>query len=366
MLLTGVVAGCSPAPIATGVFAGKPDWTIETPDNIISTPLASGNWIVLRTEKQVITLDGLTHKVRWAVESLGTINFNAPPIIADSLLLVPEYGNPLAAFDLVSGDLVWKNCVHSPRQKNCAEPSAAWEINGLSSDGRIVVVSRFSGGIIGYNALNGDQLWVIDSPRRGGPFFTIDSGNVYFDKHETNVRQLWGVDLKTGALRWQLDIDDVSGRMVIQDGTLYLIIGSADVTKVEALTLATYSVAWQLPFPGIQPSAGTYLTLDNNVLFVAADKVAAISIANGSVIWEANVAQRMRNPVVFGDMLLVRDDHILYAFDKRTGAQLGQLPLELTPGHYDVELNPAVYGDLVLIPVGAKQLAAYRLKMPGQ
>lgn len=370
MLLSGCLGSNTP-PITTGVFAAAPDWTFETDESIIATPIVYGDALVVRTEKHVTVLDASTRKVRWTAISPGSIYDTAPPLVADGILVTPEGSNPVAAFDLASGTLLWRNCFPDlyldPGKQDClTQPPTGIPIDDLQSSQGIVTVSEFGGDLTAYNIRTGSQLWTVGSPRRGGPSVAIDNGTVYLDQHTpSNIVELWAVDLKTSTVLWRLAMNDVMGKLVALDGILYYSIGVGDKSRVAAITGDGSTVLWDVSVDGGSGSKATYLSLNNDLLYVAGNQLTAISVKDGKILWRTGDHVGFMRPVIFGDIVLARDQHLLYAFDKRTGVEIGRLSLELAPGGNNVELNPAVYNDLILVPVGEKQIAAYRLKMPG-
>ena len=75
-------------------------------------------------------------------------------------------------------------------------------IDDLQISQGIVTVSDFDGDLTAYDVRNGNQIWRIGAPGRGGPSDAIDNGVVYFDHLDSSdIVRLLAVDLSTGAPR---------------------------------------------------------------------------------------------------------------------------------------------------------------------
>jgi hypothetical protein len=186
---------------------------------------------------------------------------------------------------------------------------------------------------------------------------------VFFERLGLGIDQLQALDLSTGRVRWQQNMNDVLGRSAARDSVLYFTKGLGKTSYVIAGT-RDGALLWYEGFQGASNSQFNHLALDTDMIFVAGNSLNAFSLKDGKGLWVVPNLAGLQQPVVFEDTVLVRDDRLLYAFDKHSGVEIGRLSLELAPGRSNVELNPAVFGDLVLIPVGKTKLAAYRLKMP--
>jgi outer membrane protein assembly factor BamB len=350
----------------SGIFAVEPEWIFETSETIVSTPVVYGDTIIVHTEKKLYALNASTRDVLWTSDSPGDIYGSAPPIAADGVVVVPEGSNPFAAFDITTGELLWRNCFLDMGEVDCGEASPGLYIDDIQSSHGMVFISDFSGDLTWYDIRTGTQLWKLDDPGKGGPLVDIDESTVYLEHlAPEDAVQLWAVDVETGGVLWRVDMDDVMVVLVAQDGILYSSNSYEDKVRAMTATQDGITVMWEAPvnLDGPPGSKGLYFSLDNDILFVAGNQLTAISIRDGDVLWRTGDHVGFMGPVIIGNIVLSRNQHLLYAFDKETGTELGQLSIEVAPGWYNVELNPAVYGNLVLVPVGAKQLAAYRLEI---
>jgi outer membrane protein assembly factor BamB len=224
-----------------------------------------------------------------------------------------------------------------------------------------LVVARHTELITAYDLQTGEIKWQEDVPDRGYTPLTARSDTLFTDLNS----HVSAYDIHSGRFLWSIDPERIVGRMALgDDSTLYMVLGHSESTTIAALDTNARTFLWETGFPSSQVTVSTYLTLDNNTLYVASDQLAAISVENGQIIWVSESLPALKQPVVTGNTVyVISENSRLYAFDRSTGAQLGGLSLSGRPSRsFNAALNPSVAGELLLVQTDTGTISAFELE----
>jgi outer membrane protein assembly factor BamB len=143
-----------------------------------------------------------------------------------------EYGQHLAAFDVVTGNVQWSRET---------EPNLGGAGSTVFVDG-VVVDAHHEDGVYGFDAANGEQLWSYPTPKDGfQPVDIATDGTRVFATFTNSTSggagPLVALDPSDGSERWSQYGDDEtlesSPELVVHDGTLYVNHGALHAVNPE-------------------------------------------------------------------------------------------------------------------------------------
>lgn len=333
----------SEAPSRQGIFEISPAWVFEASDRLAANPVATDRAVYIRTQSGVTVLDPADGSLQQTIETRGYIGIPSPWRY-DSFLIVPERGGTLAVFSASSGEQLWR---HSPKYTA--------DIEAITASNGILVVSRHSEYITAYDLATGDIQWQVDIPDRSYVHVVAENGIVYTDLEGSLI----AYNIASGDQLWTKALDIHIGRTLLGDNTIYTVLGTEESTTIAAIDKNAQFVKWIRPFYTSGYSIDTYLTSDDEVIYAAGDKLMAIAGDSGRILWLTDFIGNLFQPMVLGDTVFVVGGKHLYAFDKRTGQQVGMLPIQT--GILPTIFDPVVAGDLLIVPVNNFTIHAYHL-----
>lgn len=335
----------SETPLNQGIFEASPAWIFESSDRLAADLVAGDRAVYIRTPSEVTVLNLADGSIQQTIETRSRMIGILSPWTYDSFLIVPEGGGTLAVFSASSGELLWR---HSPEYDFA-------DIDAITASNGVLVVSRYSEYITAYDLATGDIQWQVDIPDRNYVHVAAENGIVY-----TGLEgNLIAYDITSGDQLWTKHLDVYIGRMLLENNTIYAVVGTVGSTTIVAVDKNTQSVKWQHPFYTSAYTRDTYLTSDNGVIYAASDTLMAIAGDSGRILWLTDFIGNLYQPMVLGDNIFVGGGRRLYAFDKRTGQQVGMLPIQT--GVLPTIFDPVVAGDLLIVPVSNTTIHAFRL-----
>ena len=340
-------------PASNGIFPDLPEWTFWANENVTATPIVYGSYVFVRTSEAVYKLDGDTGILLWRFASPGTSSsMDVSPQISGNLLIIPERGGLLAAVSIDSGHLVWRLWSVDENRRF----SGTMRVEEFTIDGGIIYVARHSWRLTAYDLEGGTKLWEVRVPDRVSLNLATDHEAVYLGASQLII----AYDLKFGQLLWEKDMGAYVRSILAQDGYLYVAFMSNDY-NLAAINLETRQEEWKIRLTSIEGPDIRYLTAADEVLYAVDENLYAFNLATGGILWQSSYTDFLERPVVAGDRIYVRNNETtLFVFDSTSGDELGRLlvqhdaPLKRQPGR-----NPAIYGDLVIVPFGDERILAY-------
>lgn len=333
----------SETPSSQGIFETTPAWIFESSDRLAADLVATDRAVYVRTQSGVTVLSLADGSVQQTIETRGHIGIPSPWIYG-SFLIIPENGGTLAVFSTSSGELLWR---HSPKYNA--------DIQAMTASNGVLVLSRHSEYITAYDLATGDIRWRVDIPDRSYVHVVAENGIVYTDLEG----RLIAYNIASGDQIWTMFLDILIGRTLLEDNMIYAVLGSEESTTIVAVDKNAQSVKWKRPFYTSAYTIGTYLTSDDGVIYAASDTLMAIAGDSGRILWLTDFIGNLFQPMVLGDTVVVVGGRRLYAFDKRTGQQMGMLSIQT--GILPTIFDPVVAGDLLIVPVNNSTIHAFHL-----
>jgi outer membrane protein assembly factor BamB len=154
---------------------------------------------------------------------------------------------------------------------------------------------------------DGQVRWKFSTERTFGTPGLLSSGRMVFFSTEKNVSAL---DLETGRLLWNLNAEEIRGRLAADNQHLYVtlhkdaLFGTTD--KVHALALATGQEKWSQSLKG----GGPMQLLQDGVIY--AGSLDAIDAATGKRLWSFDGGGRESAPVISAGKIFVTSPTVTY------------------------------------------------------
>lgn len=237
-----------------------------------------------------------------------------------------------------------------------------------ATDGARVVVRLGNGQLVALDGKTGEQRWFAEQPTpslslRGTGRPVLGDGRVYagFDNGKVAA-----YDLERGQLAWESPLAAASGRSEIErlvdvDGVMRLAGGELFAVayhgRAAALDPESGRPLWQRD---LSSSAG--LATDGLAVYVtdADSQVWALDRVNGGPLWtQADLRARMVTaPAVVGEHVVVGDlEGIVHLLDRGTGRIVGRAAV----GGGALTAPLLTFGELVVVQTSGGKLAAYRV-----
>ncbi len=275
----------------------------------------------------------------WDAASPGDVR----PVVVDGVLFVVDGKHWLRAYQARGGKLLWERRVG-------AEISA-----GITAAGEVLLLGTRQAEVLALSQKDGALVWrapvsseVLAAPAAGEGMVVVRAGD----------GKIAALDLHDGARRWLVERPVPSltlrgiGAAVIADGVVYA--GFAN-GKLLALALRDGAVQWETVVAQPQGRSELERMVDvdarplvlDDLVYAAAyhGRVAAMSRANGRVLWPREVSAYSDMAHDQDAIYLCDEEGDIWALDRRTGSALWKQE-QL---HNRAASAPVVYGDYLVV-----------------
>jgi outer membrane protein assembly factor BamB/predicted phosphodiesterase len=206
-------------------------WRYTADANIISTPAATGYYIVSGDQNgKIFALSAADGKLKWNYQTGGSI-FSSPAIHSGRVVVGSGDGG-IYCLDLEKGRLLWKI------------QTGAAVLGSPLIDGPHAFIGGSDGKFRKIDIFSGKELWVfegMDGPVVSRPLFY--DGKLIFGAWD---RHLYAVNEKTGALEWKWNNGSTVRNFspaacipVAHDGVVYIVAPDRYITAIDSRTGTT-------------------------------------------------------------------------------------------------------------------------------
>ncbi len=253
-------------------------------------------------------------------------NLVAQPVVAQGLVFAMGSGWEVSAFNADSGNLVWRQRLKAPKDKEKEDTASG---GGIGFDNGKLYVTLGTGEAMALDARTGSQIWRVkfDVALRGAP--TASENFVFVTTHDN---QLYALNAQTGETVWQhVAIAEAAGLVgsaspaVIGD----TVVAAFSSGELFALQASNGRVAWadSLTRVGRMTALSTLNDIDGSpvidrgMVFAVghSGRMAAIDLTTGSRLWENDVPSAQTIWVAGEFLYVVTADNQVMCLSRRTG-----------------------------------------------
>ena len=238
--------------------SGDVKWATPTDGSIdAAANLASGRVYVGTDTGSLVALSWSDGEELWRFETRGSVDSTAT--VSGGRVLFTDSNDILYALDAVTGELLWDYQRGTPEFFTLKGGGTPLVIGS-------VVYSGFADGVlVALQVDSGDEIWAIHLGDETGEFGDIDLPIISDGERlivASHAGGVYSVERATGALIWQMDIDNVVG-LEAQGSWLF---GATSTGRVFALHAESGQAGWQYRLEEGQSamgisSAGRYLAV---------------------------------------------------------------------------------------------------------
>jgi outer membrane protein assembly factor BamB len=182
---------------------GKPLWQTTVSSEVLSSPQASGEFVVVRSgDSRIFGLDARDGSRRWEYQTATpplTLRSNPGVAIVDNFVIAGMPAGKLIVLSLANGGLVWETVVAAPKGDNELERITDIAGQPLVEKNRVCAVS-YQGRAACYETEKGSQVWA--RPASSAGRLAVDDLSVYLSEEAGSVVAL---DKGSGASVWKQD-----------------------------------------------------------------------------------------------------------------------------------------------------------------
>ena len=333
--------------------------------------VGSSNWPGLTTDGErvyvaygggVASVNVEERSVNWIFpnEANATLQFYAPPAVANGRLIVGDYG---ASQGFFSPGL--KVGIYALQNNGQQTPTVLWNADTVAKDRIIapplsvngtIYVGTADNTLLALEAENGALRWRFDTGHSIWAQPVYEDGILYIASLD---KRLYALDEQTGAEIWRKELTGaIVGTPAIGEGMVF--IGSFD-RQLHALDLKTGAEQWSIAAADWIWAAPIYS--DGSVYFADIDgHVYAYDAADGREQWRVTLPGAIQaTPVIYEDTVIVVsinlenaiDQGAVVALDRADGSirwqQTNREPLYATPVAVGGQLAVAVQSDSAIL-----------------
>lgn len=311
----------------TAVFALDPAtgdtlWEVML-DGVWSRSLAANETaVVVGSLGQMVALNPADGAILWQLPLVGDLLW--APLLTDSTVFAgtafvgpgvtpnPDGNAWVVAVEIVSGEVVW------------SWETAVYTLTTPASNGtQLFVGGSFlkpesdveEGGFLRLYAFDqntGELLWQTERQDGFIKSLAADENTVFLLAY---TDMLYGLDGRSGEVRWQYPTENWSPGFRWQDGVLYF---GSDNAFVHAVNGETGTAVWRTQLEGVFNAPRAELTLDTTTAYFQGNdnKLYALNLASGKLRWQTTPQPRSRVPLTLGNgwLFLVDQEGTLSAF----------------------------------------------------
>ncbi len=332
-------------PLEKGASRYVPVWTATLPsEDFHLTQLAVGDGVLVASGYTdlgagiVVALDAREGYQLWRKEFSDTASVNSPTIAHGAVFVqqVTRYADGyLFCWDLYTGAEKWR--AHFGIQ--ATTPQAP-----LVVEQGVYVNGETYGGMMGFDASTGEQLWIVALPQYSDWTPSYANGKLY-----TKVEAFCEHNITTGEMRWcrntEWSQDRAANTPVIDQGMALLVCKSG----LEAVDLDAYSpLRW---FRSGDYNRTVPASARGIVYALNAGVLEALSLSNGELLWsfaDSELLRLINAPIVTADFVYVASPTSTYVLQRTTGVPVWQTNhggwLSVASGYlYIAQSNQTIY-----------------------
>lgn len=305
------------------LLTGKLKWKYRTRNSVKNTIAVSSDILFAQdVEGYLYALDTNSGELKWEKRiDLGGFPYLVEGLTIRDRIIYAGTGKGLSAYDVASGELIWKN---SDWNKNEAATTT------LTIADKVIVSGSQWGALYGNDLNNGKLLWKLseDGLSNRGASPTYQDGKLYI----ISQNSLFIIDPKNGNILTKKELAfnlDVTSTPLITENEI--IFGSAGKGLV-AIDKETFAIKWNLqtkpsriytapytttPFASVETSP---VLVENNIYLGASDGfLYVIDCTSGIIQQRIDIGSPILNSVaVTGNTLIVSDySGNVYAFSSK-------------------------------------------------
>ena len=312
----------------TAVFALNPAtgdtlWEVALEGGVWSRSLAASETaVVVGSPGQMVALNPADGTILWQLPLVGDLLW--APLLADGMVFAgtafvgpgvtpnPDGNAWVYAVEIASGELVW------------SWETAVYTLTTPTSNGnQLFVGGSFlnpasdveEGGFLRLHAFEqqtGELQW--QTERQDGFIKSLAANeDTLFLLAYTDM--VYGLDGRSGQVRWEYPTENWSPGFSWQNGVLYF---GSDNAFVHAVDGGTGTAVWRTQLEGIFNAPRAELTLDDTTAYFQGNdnQLYALNLTNGELLWQTAPQPRSRVPLTFGDgrLFLVDQEGTLSTF----------------------------------------------------
>ncbi|HWA14457.1 MAG TPA: outer membrane protein assembly factor BamB [Burkholderiales bacterium] len=257
-----VLVGSSKGVVLAYDQGGKPLWQSTVSSEVLSSPQASGEFVVVRSgDSRIFGLDARDGSRRWEYQTATpplTLRANPGVGIVDTFVIAGMPAGKLIVLNLANGGLVWETVVAAPKGDNELERITDIAGQPLIEKNRVCAVT-YQGRAACYETEKGSQVWA--RPASSAGRLAVDDLSVYISEE---VGAVVALDKNSGASVWKQDrlgYRNLSSPVVLGN---YIVVGDFE-GQVHFLKFEDGDFAARMPTDGSAISA-TPRAMDDKVL----------------------------------------------------------------------------------------------------
>jgi outer membrane protein assembly factor BamB len=341
-----VILVSSPGESTSACQLGAPVWRHETEDRIVATPLLYETRVYIQTLNEVMALDTTTGRMVWDTTIPSDAQYKTPMITDGETLFVGGDNGTLTAVSIEDGTILWSS-----------QEFQDTSIEDIRAQSGIVYKANYNSSITAYDQEDGRILWARGVPSRSTLWTLSDEQNLYLGSHYN----ITAFDPKSGKTIWSHDLDGLVDYMVGSPNSIYVAyLGRSNEISIGALHLSNRKYEWFVEAEELDFRGPVTMILDDTNLYIAGNKLGALSIENGGVLWVNEQDFSYSLPVANQEKVYILSKNMLHVFDKITGSEVS-ISLPGGSQQFDWLLNqqiePAITSKLLILTVNNRAFA---------
>lgn len=198
-----VLVGSAKGVVLAYDLDGKPLWQSTVSSEVLSSPQASGEFVVVRSgDNRIFGLDARDGSRRWEYQTVTpalTLRANPGVAIIDNFVMAGMPAGKLVVLSLANGGVVWETLVATPKGDNELERITDIAGQPLVEKNKVCAVT-YQGRAACYETEKGSQLWA--RPASSAGRLAVDDLSVYLTE---DVGSVVALDKNAGTSVWKQD-----------------------------------------------------------------------------------------------------------------------------------------------------------------
>lgn len=358
------------------VAAIKPDVVSASERVVIPAAAANADWLQEGYNAQHIQNNfkvSTAFQKQWK-SSFGKGNSKrefliSKPLAAKNKVYALDAAGRLSAFDLNSGELVWKLQLQS---KNDNVYDTAIKGAGIALNNGVVYATTGYGAVYAVNAQKGEILWTksLQTPIRIAPMAA--NGNVFVQSVDN---KFYALNAKNGEEQWKYDISMenttlVGGAPAAYSADLDMVVTGFSNGEIQAFNATLGAPLWSdVLISNRQAYSSTFLdtvkaapVIEGETVYAVgnANVLTAIDLRSGTRKWEKEIGS-VNTPLLVGNTLyVVSNTNDLLAVNKDNGDVLWATPVNFGKKPADVMIfNPVMLDGRLILALSNGIVYAY-------